>query len=62
MGKSIDPMSSRLQTGGGTLSGSVAGVIVPMSLRPAIPWQVALQQSLPPLYQPVPFSTHRLNL
>jgi hypothetical protein len=62
MGKSIDPMSRRFQTGGAVVSGSAAAVIVPMSLRPAIPWQVALQQSLPPLYQPVSFSTDRLNL
>jgi len=27
-------------------------LIVWMSLRPAIPWRVALQQSLPPLYRP----------
>jgi hypothetical protein len=27
-------------------------LIVLMSLRPAIPWRVALQQSLPPLYRP----------
>jgi hypothetical protein len=33
-----------------------------MSLGLDIPWQVALQQSLPPLHQPVPFSTDRLNL
>jgi hypothetical protein len=51
-----------VQTGGEVVPGSAAGVIVPMSLRPAIPWQVALQQSLPPLYQPVPFSTDWLNL
>jgi len=62
MGKSIDPMSRRLQTGGAVVSGSAAAVIVPMSLQPAIPWQVALQQSLPPLYQPVSFSTDRLTL
>ena len=28
------------------------GLIVSMSLRPAIPWRVALQQSPPPLHQP----------
>jgi hypothetical protein len=62
MGKSIDPMSFRFQTGGEVVPGPAAGVIVPMSLQPAIPWQVALQQSLPPLYQPVLFSTDRLIL
>lgn len=35
--------------------GSAASPIVPMSLRLAIPWQVALQQGLPPLHQPNPF-------
>ena len=60
MSKSIDPMliSDRRRNP----LGSVAGVIVSMSLRPAIPWQDALQQRLPPLYQPVLFSTDRLNL
>ena len=34
-------------------SGSAPCPIVLMSLRPAIPWQVGLHQSLPPLYQPI---------
>src|SRR5437773_6719088 len=29
--------------------------LIGMSFRPGIPWQVALQQSLPPLSQPPPF-------
>src|SRR6266545_6357140 len=29
--------------------------LIGMSFRPGIPWQVALQQSLPPLSQPIPF-------
>src|SRR5258707_9714217 len=43
------PIGSLICTGGGPLSGFAPGLIVWMSLPPAIPWQVALPQSLPPL-------------
>ena len=36
--------------------GSVSTPIGSMSLQLAIPWQVALLQSLPPLHQPTSFS------
>ncbi len=61
MGKSINPMLS-LDYSGSEACSPASGIIVLMSLQPAIPWQVVLQQSLPPLHQPVPFSTDRLNL
>jgi hypothetical protein len=32
--------------------------LIGMSFRPGIPWQVALQQSLPPLSQPEPLCNH----
>jgi len=35
------------------VSGFAPGLIVLMSLRPAIPWRVGLHQSPPPLHQPV---------
>ena len=38
---------------GEAVSGSAPSPIVLMSLRPAIPWQVGLHQSPPPLHQPV---------
>src|SRR5215831_3345978 len=34
--------------------------LIGMSFRPDIPWQVALQQSLPPLSQPVSFCNNRI--
>jgi hypothetical protein len=34
--------------------------LIGMSFRPGIPWQVALQQSLPPLSQPGPFCNNRV--
>src|SRR5260370_37155805 len=43
------PIGSLICTGGGPLSGFAPGPIVWMSLPPAIPGQVALPQSLPPL-------------
>ena len=43
------PMGPFVDTGDGPLSGFAPGPIVWMSLQPAIPWQVALPQSLPPL-------------
>src|SRR5438105_11780641 len=43
------PIKSCVDTGDGPLSGFAPGPIVWMSLPPAIPWQVALPQSLPPL-------------
>jgi len=41
--------------------GSVSTPIGSMSLQLAIPWQVALLQSLPPLHQPTSFSFSRLE-
>jgi len=49
-------------TGGEVVFGFAPGLIVLMSLRPAIPWRVGLHQSPPPLHQPVPFSSNRLKL
>ena len=43
-----------IKTRGDAESGSAPRPIVLMSLRPAIPWQVGLHQSPPPLYQPIP--------
>src|SRR5258708_16780239 len=43
------PIGALICTGGGPLSGFAPGLIGWMSLPPAIPWQVALPQSLPPL-------------
>jgi len=45
------PMGSWHGTGSGPLSGFAPGLIVWMSLLPAIPRQVALPQSLPPLHR-----------
>ena len=42
-----------VKTRGDAESGSAPCLIVLMSLRPAIPWQVGLHQSPPPLYQPI---------
>jgi hypothetical protein len=52
MGKSINPMWDSFNTQGEALIGFALGLIVLMSLQPAIPWRVALQQSSPPLHQP----------
>jgi hypothetical protein len=51
MGKSINPMCSLLQTQGEALAGSAPGLIVLMSLQPAIPWRVALLHCPPPLHR-----------
>jgi len=51
MGKSINPMWDSFNTQGEALIGFALGLIVLMSLQPAIPWRVALQQSSPPLYR-----------
>jgi hypothetical protein len=48
MRKSITPM-----TGEGATHGTPRPLIEAMSFRLAIPWQVALQQSLPLLGQPL---------
>src|ERR1700680_2148643 len=50
MGRSISPMRER--TGAGSDPRVAPRLIVPMSLRLAIPRRVALQQSSPPLHQP----------
>src|ERR1700732_2462690 len=50
MGRSFGPMSAKAKTGSG--STAAPRLIVPMSLRLAIPRRVALQQSSPPLHQP----------
>src|ERR1700692_1485619 len=49
MGRSIDPMSEKTKTGSGPAA--APRLIVPMSLQPAIPRRVALQQSSPPLHR-----------
>ena len=51
MRKSIDPMSSNPCKNRGAALRPLRGLIVSMSFRLAIPWRVALQQSLPPLRQ-----------
>src|SRR6266852_1460351 len=50
MGRSISPMCETTVTGGSPRA--APWLIVPMSLRLAIPRRVALQQSSPPLHQP----------
>src|SRR2546429_4677531 len=50
MGRSISPMREAKVAGSGPTA--APRLIVPMSLRLAIPWRVALQQSSPPLHQP----------
>jgi hypothetical protein len=53
MGRSIHPMGRhRFTAGGGPSSGRVPGLIVGMSLGSAIPRQVGLYQSPPPLQRP----------
>src|SRR6266849_4312582 len=49
MGRSIGPMSKTTETGSDPTA--APRLIVLMSLQPAIPRRVALQQSSPPLYQ-----------
>src|ERR1051325_4187596 len=51
MGKSINPMRVSFQTQGEAVFGFALGPIVLMSLQPAIPWRVALQQSSPPFHR-----------
>src|SRR5215471_4346650 len=51
MGKSINPMWGSFQARDEAAFGSAPGLIVLMSLQPAIPWRVALQQSSPPLHR-----------
>jgi len=50
MGKSIDPMWKE-QAGSGSRAHSRRSS-ASMSLQPAIPWRVALQQCPPPLHRP----------
>src|SRR5258705_13791182 len=50
MGRSISPMREA-KVAGSSPTGAPR-LIVPMSLRLAIPWRVALQQRSPPLHQP----------
>src|SRR6202049_3132320 len=50
MGRSISPMGEKTKTGSDRAA--APRLIVPMSLQPAIPRRVALQQSSPPLHQP----------
>ena len=45
-------MCFQLEDGAGADPDRSCDLIVPMSLQLAIPWQVALQQSSPPLRQP----------
>src|SRR5436190_22065927 len=51
MGKSINPMCCSFNTQGEAISGSAPGLIVLMSLQPAIPWRVALLHCPPPLHR-----------
>lgn len=51
MGKSINPMCRLLKTQGEAIFGFAPGLIVLMSLPPAIPWRVALLHCLPPLHR-----------
>jgi hypothetical protein len=60
MGKSINRCLSQ-KNGGEAVFGSASTPIGSMSLQPAIPWKVALLQSLPPLHQPASFSSSRLK-
>src|SRR5579872_4718180 len=53
MSRSINPMCSFVRPQGETYHGfAPVPLIVWMSLRPAIPWRVALLHSSPPLYRP----------
>src|SRR5580658_6087221 len=49
MGRSLGPMSEKTKTGSDLTA--APRLIVPMSLPPAIPRRVALQQSSPPLHR-----------
>src|SRR5581483_238112 len=51
MGKSINPMYALLKTQGEAIPGFAPGLIVLMSLPPAIPWRVALLHCSPPLHR-----------
>src|SRR5947209_16804073 len=51
MDKSINPMYVLLKIQGEAISGSAPGLIVLMSLHPAIPWRVALLHCSPPLHR-----------
>jgi len=51
MGKSINPMLKEEKAGSGSRAHSRRSS-VSMSLQPAIPWRVALQQCPPPLHRP----------
>jgi hypothetical protein len=51
MRKSINPMCCSFRTQGEAISGSAPGLIVLMSLQPAIPWRVALLHCPPPLHR-----------
>src|SRR3954454_21518071 len=51
MGKSINPMWCFSKTQGETLPSLALGLIVLMSLQPAIPWRVALLHCPPPLHR-----------
>jgi hypothetical protein len=53
MGKSINPMFILKIQGEAGSGSALRSFIVLMSLRPAIPWQVALLHCLPPLHWPV---------
>ena len=54
MSRSINPMWwRRFAAGGGPSSGFAPGLIVLMSLRPAIPRRVGLHQSPLPLHRPI---------
>jgi hypothetical protein len=62
MSRSIDAMCLLFHTGGEAILCLAFIPIVTMSLQPAIPWRVALQQSSPPLRRPDLFSTDQLKL
>jgi hypothetical protein len=51
MGKSINPISLLFKAQGDAIAGSAPGLIVLMSLQPAIPWRVALLHCPPPLHR-----------
>ena len=55
-GQIYQPMYCSSQNGGEVIFGSASTAIGSMSLQLAIPWQVGLHQSLPPLHQPDSFS------
>jgi hypothetical protein len=53
MRKSIDPMSVPVTVGSSNSTSPPPCSSAAMSFQSAIPWRVALRQSLPPLYRPV---------